>query len=110
MCFRSGAGIKHGFEALDFAHRGLTGNTLRYYFLTMRVTQKGQVTIPQEMRLRFGLNPHTEVEFGYGKNGVIIRPVRSEKTKFRAWLDSAKGSATAGQTTEAIMKLTRGED
>ena len=29
----------------------------------MQVTSKGQVTIPQEIRIRLGLLPHTEVEF-----------------------------------------------
>jgi AbrB family looped-hinge helix DNA binding protein len=31
--------------------------------MTSRVTTKGQVTIPQEIRERFGFLPHTEVEF-----------------------------------------------
>jgi len=76
----------------------------------MKITQKGQVTIPLEMRERFGLAPHTEVEFSPGENGVIIRPARSGKARFRAWLESAKGSSTAGRTTDSIMQLTRGED
>ena len=29
----------------------------------MQITSKGQVTIPQEVRIRLGLLPHTEVEF-----------------------------------------------
>jgi len=76
----------------------------------MRITQKGQVTIPQGMRERFGLGPHTEVEFANGENGVIIRPARSEKARFRSWLEKAKGSSTAAETTDSIMRLTRGED
>lgn len=76
----------------------------------MKITQKGQVTIPQEMRERFGLGPHTEVEFANGENGVIIRPARSKKARFRFWLEKARGSATSGETTDGIMRLTRGED
>jgi len=76
----------------------------------MKITQKGQVTIPQEMRERFGLVQHTEMEFANGENGVIIRSAQSEKARFRSWLEKAKGSATAGETTENVMLLTRGED
>jgi AbrB family looped-hinge helix DNA binding protein len=76
----------------------------------MKITQKGQVTIPQEMRERYGLNPYTEVEFANGENGVIIRPARSKKARFQSWLGNARGSATSGETTDSIMHLTRGED
>lgn len=76
----------------------------------MRITQKGQVTIPKEMRECFGLVPHTEVEFANGDNGVIIRPARSRSLRFRSWLAKAKGSGTTGETTDGIMQLTRGED
>lgn len=76
----------------------------------MKITQKGQVTIPQEMRLRFGLAPHTEVEFSPSENGLIIRPAKSGKARFHSWLEKAKGSSTTGETTNRIMQLTRGED
>jgi len=76
----------------------------------MKITQKGQVTIPMEMRRRYGLEPHTEVEFSPGDNGVVIRPARSGKARFRSWLEKAKGSATSGETTYRIMQLTRGKD
>ena len=54
--------------------------------------------------------PHTEVEFASGENGVIIRPARSKEARFRFWLEKARGSATSGETTDGIMRLTRGED
>lgn len=76
----------------------------------MRITSKGQVTIPQEMRKRYGLHPQTEVEFARGDGGVVIRPARTRKARFREWLAKAKGSATVKSTTDEVMRLTRGED
>ena len=42
----------------------------------MRLTSKGQVTIPQEIRERLGLLPQTEVEFEIDGEAVRIRPAR----------------------------------
>ncbi len=36
----------------------------------MRITSKGQVTIPADIRERAGLLPHTEVEFEYAEASV----------------------------------------
>jgi AbrB family looped-hinge helix DNA binding protein len=40
----------------------------------MRITSKGQVTIPQAIRERVGLLPHTEVEFTVERGRAVIRP------------------------------------
>lgn len=76
----------------------------------MKITSKGQVTIPQEMRARYGLHPQTEVEFATGDGGVMIRPARTKKGRFREWISKARGSATVKMTTDEAMQLTRGED
>ena len=39
----------------------------------MRITSKGQVTIPQDIRERLGLLPHTEVEFAIKSGEAVIR-------------------------------------
>ncbi|MCY4128730.1 MAG: AbrB/MazE/SpoVT family DNA-binding domain-containing protein [Gammaproteobacteria bacterium] len=39
----------------------------------MRVSKRGQVTIPKSLRDRFGLNPHDEVEFVPTKKGLLLR-------------------------------------
>ena len=44
----------------------------------MRVTSKGQVTIPQEIRERFGLLPETEVEFRVEKGAVRLVKVEAK--------------------------------
>lgn len=75
----------------------------------MRITSKGQVTIPQEMRMRYGLQPQTEVEFSPAKDGVMIRAARNRRARFREWIKRTRGSATARITTDEVMRLTRGE-
>jgi AbrB family looped-hinge helix DNA binding protein len=75
----------------------------------MRITSKGQVTIPQEMRERYGLRPQTEVEFTPADGGVMIRAARNRRARFREWVKRARGSATMRITTDEVMRLTRGD-
>jgi antitoxin PrlF len=80
----------------------------------MRITQRGQVTIPETIRRSAGLLPGTEVEFVQDENGVRLRPVTGRKLTPRERrvaevLDRMRGSATIKMTTEEIMALTRGE-
>jgi AbrB family looped-hinge helix DNA binding protein len=81
----------------------------------MRVTTKGQVTIPQAIREKAGILPNSEVEFEYRDNGeVVIRRVGSGESEVGEALRRAMGSATEpmfkGWTTDQIMAFLRGED
>ena len=72
----------------------------------MRVTTKGQVTIPQHIREKLGILPATEIEFVEEKDRVYI--VKKEdpgnrNSKFR----KLRGVATIRMTTDEIMALTR---
>jgi len=78
----------------------------------LRITSKGQVTIPQAVRERTGLLPNTEVEFMV--EGTAVRIVKSTSAKRASRGATAVGRlrATAGRvrmTTDEIMALTRGE-
>ena len=42
----------------------------------MRITSKGQVTIPQAIREQLGLLPNTEVEFAIERGVAVLRPKR----------------------------------
>lgn len=75
----------------------------------MRITRKGQVTIPKALRDRYGLIPESEVEFEAGEDGVIIRPAGDSNAQIRASVERATGSATIPITTDQVMKLTRGD-
>jgi AbrB family looped-hinge helix DNA binding protein len=75
----------------------------------MKVTIKGQVTIPKAVREKLGIQPLGEVEFVEEKGRVYLvkRDPRMENEKRFAGL---RGSATARMSTEEIMRLTRGEE
>jgi AbrB family looped-hinge helix DNA binding protein len=77
----------------------------------MRLTSKGQVTIPQELREKAGLLPGTEVEFELHGKEVRIRAARSSRRMTRGERAVAllRGSATIKMTTDELMALTRGE-
>lgn len=74
----------------------------------MRVTSKGQVTIPQEIRERAGLLPHTEVEFVYdGKTVQIVRADRRKMSRGARLVEHMRGRGTIKLTTDEIMAMTR---
>ena len=76
----------------------------------MRITSKGQVTIPMDIREKLGLLPNTEVEFTIDRDAVrITKAGRSgARTRGREIVEHMRGRATSGLTTDQIMKLTRG--
>jgi len=39
----------------------------------MKIGERGQVTIPKDLRQRFGLGPDTEVEFHVVRNTIILQ-------------------------------------
>lgn len=91
----------------------LTSNTLESNTYLMKVTVKGQITIPIAMRERFGLRPGTEVEFVATEGTLQMKPRKRSRKKasaFDHWLAKAAGSAQKGMTTDEIMAITRGED
>lgn len=76
----------------------------------MRITSKGQVTIPAEIRERAGLLPDTEVEFEIVGDMVVIRPARSRKKPSRGsrLVAHMRGRGDIAMSTDEIMALTRG--
>ncbi len=76
----------------------------------MRMTTKGQITIPQKLRERYGLLPDTEVAFEATDRGVLIHPAHDREEELDRRLARATGSATVPITTDEIMRLTRGEE
>ncbi len=74
----------------------------------MRITSKGQVTIPQQFREALGLLPYSEVEFELDGDSVRLRKARKSVSRGAAVVARMKGTATSRMTTDEIMKLTRG--
>lgn len=75
----------------------------------MRITSKGQVTIPQELRERFGLMPETEVEFIV--RGSVVQIVRKQgsvrESRGGKIVKGLRGRGRSGMSTDQIMALTR---
>ena len=78
----------------------------------MRMTAKGQVTIPIEMREKLGLLPNSEVEFDLVGDSVRIRKTKTGKSRGQRMLEAMRKAPKprAGMTTDQLMALTRGED
>ena len=77
----------------------------------MKITSKGQVTIPQRIREQMGWLPATEVEFvveGAAVRIVKVEPAKGESRGQRA-LRQLRGRASISMTTDEIMTLTRDE-
>jgi AbrB family looped-hinge helix DNA binding protein len=76
----------------------------------MQVTTKGQVTIPQEIRNRLGLLPHTQVEFELAADHAVIRKsTRKSGGRGRLAVELLRGTGDVRMSTDEIMELTRGE-
>ena len=76
----------------------------------MRITSKGQVTIPVAIRERSGLLPHTEVNLVLegGAVRIVRAQVRRGASRGQAVVRRLRGSATIKMSTDSIMALTRG--
>jgi AbrB family looped-hinge helix DNA binding protein len=74
----------------------------------VRITSKGQVTIPIEVREQAGLLPDTEVEFAVKGSTVVLRKAKSPSRRGRRLLTIMRGKATSRMSTDEIMTLTRG--
>ncbi|MGI8623727.1 MAG: AbrB/MazE/SpoVT family DNA-binding domain-containing protein [Solirubrobacteraceae bacterium] len=74
----------------------------------MRVTAKGQITIPQELRERMGLGPGAEVEVVPAEEGALIRPV-TRSTRGSELVARLRDSGESGLTAEVVLRMTRGD-
>ncbi len=72
----------------------------------MRVTSKGQVTIPQAIRDELGIQPGSEV--GFEIDGDAVRIVKiAESQRGLALVDRLRGSGHGRLSTDEILALTR---
>ena len=73
----------------------------------MRITSKGQVTIPLRIRQKLGLHPNTEVRFEIVGKAVRIRKVAGTAERGERLIAHLKGRGTVRMTTDEILALTR---
>ena len=76
----------------------------------MKITTKGQVTIPQDVRDEFGLLPNTDVEFVRdGRGGVRLQKSPKAGARGAALIARLRGKWRSRLTTDEVMRQTRGE-
>jgi AbrB family looped-hinge helix DNA binding protein len=77
------------------------------------IDEKGQVTLPEEIRRKMDLHPGDQVEFHYsGSDDVRLTKFRPKMTdeEFDAWLESVKGALRPefeGMSSDEIMDVIR---
>jgi AbrB family looped-hinge helix DNA binding protein len=75
----------------------------------MRITQKGQVTIPENIREKYGLMPYTDVDFIEEKGKIYLVATSKKNQRGRTIMAQLRGTATVRMTTDEILALTRGK-
>lgn len=75
----------------------------------MRVTSKGQVTIPIDVRQQLDIGPETEVEFEVVGNVAQLRKVGGNEGRSQRILARLLAAPYGGPSTEELMALTRGD-
>jgi len=71
----------------------------------MRVTTKGQVTIPRDIREKLGIIPETDIDFKEDHGRFYI--IKTTKPKPSNKFNKFRGIASAKMTTDEILHLTR---
>jgi AbrB family looped-hinge helix DNA binding protein len=77
----------------------------------MRITAKGQVTIPQDLRERAGLMPGTDVEFRF--EAGVVQLVKADKgagrrTRGQKLVESLRARGDFRMSTDEVVALMRG--
>lgn len=88
--------------------RSFLGNAM-----PMKVTAKGQVTIPKRIRDLLGIQAGSKVAFTLAEDGrVNLSKIDKESASGRQYNRFAvlRGSSSSGMSTDEIMALTCGEN
>jgi len=75
----------------------------------MRITSKGQVTIPQHIREELGLHPNTEVEFAIEGNRAFITPRPGSPTIGELTVRRLREGPKMIMSSKELMALLRDE-
>ena len=73
--------------------------------ITAKVTSKGQVTIPKEIREKLGVHPGEDVGFEE-KEGVVVITKAVTKSPFDKWV--GKLAKLEGQKSDDLVREMRG--
>jgi AbrB family looped-hinge helix DNA binding protein len=71
----------------------------------MKIGERGQVTIPQKYRNRFGLAPATDVEFVEEAGQLVLKKVKKASHPINKYVGVLKGR---GQRSDDLVEAMRG--
>ncbi|MFM2296281.1 MAG: Antidote-toxin recognition MazE, bacterial antitoxin [Verrucomicrobiota bacterium] len=71
----------------------------------MKIGERGQVTIPQKYRHRFGLSPATDVEFVEQSGQLVLQKAKQESHPIRKYVGVLKAR---GLRSDALVEAMRG--
>ena len=82
----------------------------RYILKSMKIGERGQVTVPKEIRDRFGLFPATEVEFRIENGSIVLKksPKKLALDKWTGYCAESLSELGVSSVDESIDEL-RGE-
>ena len=78
--------------------------------LKSKLTSKGQITIPLEIRKRLGIREGDQVEFDTTRSETVIRPVRAVENPFDKWRGAVGGFPGGLKEINAWIRAMRGRD
>ena len=73
----------------------------------MKISERGQITLPKDIRTRYGLKPNTEIEIVEVNQQIILRKKPSRELPLQAVRGILRGRAT-GKSTDQILENLRG--
>lgn len=74
----------------------------------MKITIKGQVTIPEDIREKYGFLPHSEIDFVEDKGKVYLQISKNQR-RGQSIVSHLRNSASVKMSTDEILALTRDE-
>lgn len=69
------------------------------------ISERGQVTLPKDLRDKLGLRPGTSVTFKVSKEGLLLKKSSNKKPDFR----SVFGIIKSDKDTDELLKEMRGD-
>lgn len=77
-------------------------------FQRMRVTEKGQLTIPKHLRDELGIGAGTEVEVERQGDTLVVRKAVDRPSRGQQIVERLRARGDIAMTTDEVMALTRG--
>ena len=89
---------------IEYAYDGMAKKVCKFEEINMKIGERGQVTIPKQIREQYGLMPNIEVEFIPEKTGILLR----KKTQNTSVIEQVYGILDKKSSTDDFIELIRG--